>query len=76
MAAEGHSDTVASDTEVLMKQKHVTEFLHAEEMAPADIHQCLLNIYGDQPVDVSTVRQWVMRFSSGDSSVKDKSISG
>jgi len=36
-------------------------------MAPDDIHQCLLNINGDQTIDVSTVRQWVVCFSSGDS---------
>lgn len=29
MAAEGRSDKVASDIEVLMKQKSVTEFLQA-----------------------------------------------
>jgi len=33
-------------------------------MAPIDIHQCLLNIYADQTVDVSTVR--VIHFSSSD----------
>jgi len=27
----------------------------------------LLNVYGDQTVDVSTVRWWVVHFSSGDS---------
>ena len=31
----------------------------AEEIAPIDIHLCLLNIYGDWTVDVSTVRQWM-----------------
>ena len=56
MAAEGQSDTVASDTEVHMKQRCVTEFLHTEKMAPTDIHQLLLNVDGDQTVDVSTVR--------------------
>ena len=35
--------------------------------APTDIHQCLLNIYGNQQVDVSAVRLWVVCFSSGDS---------
>ena len=35
--------------------------------APTDIHQCLLNAYGDQSVYVSIVRQWVMPFSSGSS---------
>ena len=39
-----------------MKQRCVNEFLHAEKTAPTDNHQHLLNIYGDQAVDVSTVR--------------------
>jgi len=60
------ADKLASDTEVRMKQRYVTEFLFAEEMSPTDIHGCFLNIDGDQPVDVSTVRQWVVHFSSGD----------
>jgi len=76
MTAEGQSDKMASDMEVRMKQRCVTEFLHAEKIAPNDIHRCLLNIYGDQTVDVSTVRQWVVCFSSGDSDVKDKPHSG
>ena len=40
-----------------------TEFLHEEKMAPTDIHQCLLNAYGDWTVDVSTMRvqkMWVL----------------
>jgi hypothetical protein len=41
-----------------------------------DIHRRLLNVYGDQTVDVSTVRRWVARFSSGDSDMKDKPRSG
>ena len=52
------------DMEVCMKQKCVTEFLDVENMAPIDIHWCLLNVYGNQQVVVSTVRQWVVRFSS------------
>ena len=54
-----------SDVEVRMKQKCVTEFLHVERMAPTGIHWHSLNIDGDQAVDVSTVRWWVVRFSSG-----------
>ena len=57
MAAEGQSDRMVSDMEVHMKQRCGTEFLHVEKMAPTDIHQHLLNVYGDQTVDVSTVRQ-------------------
>ena len=32
-----------------------------------DIHWCLLNVYGDQTENVSTVRQWGVHFSSGKS---------
>ena len=35
--AGGQSDRMASGTEVLIKQKNVTEFLHAETVAPIDI---------------------------------------
>jgi len=66
---------MASDTKVCMKQRCVIEFLHAGKIAPNDIHRRLLNVYGDQTVDVSTVRRWVACFSSGDSNVKDKPCS-
>ena len=56
---------MASDMEVHMKQRCVTDFLHVENSVPTDIHQCLLKVSGDQPVDVSTVRRWVVDFSSG-----------
>ena len=71
MAAEGQSDPMASDTEVCMKQSCGTKFLCEQKMAPIDVHRCLLNIYRDQTVDVSTVRQWVVHFSHGNSDVKD-----
>ena len=61
---------MASDVEVWMKQRCVTEFLHVEKIAPIDIHWCLLNFDGDQTVDVSTMRQWVVCFCS------DNSVSG
>jgi len=38
-----------------------------EKMALTDTHQHLLNVYRDQTLDVSTVRRWVVHFSSGDS---------
>ena len=50
---------------VWQKQRCATEFLHAEKTVSTDVHLHLLNIYGDQTVNVSTVRQWVVRFSSG-----------
>jgi len=66
MAAEGQPDQMASDMEVVhIKHKCFTEFLHAEKMVPTDIHQHLLNVSAEQRVDVSTVRQRVVQFSSG-----------
>ena len=35
-----------------------------KKTAPIDIQQCLLNVDGDQTVDVSTARRWVVCFSS------------
>jgi len=52
MAAEGQSDRMVSDIKVCVNERCVTEFLHAEKVAPTDIRQHLLNIDGDQPVDV------------------------
>ena len=66
MAAKGQWDRMAYDMEEHRKQRCVTEFLHAEVMALTDIHFLLLNLYGDQWVDASTVRWWVVYFSSGD----------
>ena len=67
MAAERKSDKTVPDMDVYTSQRCGTEFLHVEKMAPTDIHQHLLNVSGDQTVDVSTVRQWVVHFSSGES---------
>ena len=67
MTAKGQCDKMASDMKVCMKQRCAIEFLHVEKIAPTDIHWCLLKVSGDQTVDVSTVRWWVMCCSSGDS---------
>ena len=69
MAAEGQSDRMVSDMEACIQQRCVTEFLHAEKMTPIDTD--MMNV-GDQTVDMSTVRQWVVRFSSGNNDMKGK----
>ena len=51
---------MVSNVEVCLKQSCVIEFLHAEEVAPTEFH-------GDQRDDVSTVKRWVVHFSSDDS---------
>ena len=65
MAAEGQSDKKAFDMDVYMEPKCGTEFLHVEKVAPIAIHWHLLNTNGDPIVDVSTMRLWVVHFSSG-----------
>ena len=47
-----------------------------KKLGPTDIHLHLLNVYGDETVDVGTVRQWVVHYCSGDSDVKDGPRSG
>jgi hypothetical protein len=42
-----------SDMQVHMKQRCVTESLQAEKFAPSDIHQRLLNVYGE-------TKQWML----------------
>ena len=48
MAEEGQPDRTESGMEVLMKQRHVMEFLPSvEKVAPIEIHCHLVNISGD-----------------------------
>jgi len=67
---------MVSDKKVLLKQRCRTVFLYVEKVAPIDTHQCLLNVYGDPTAHVSTVREWKVCFSSGDSDVEDMPHSG
>ena len=67
MAAEGHSDKMVSDMEVRMKKRCGIESFHVDYNAPIDIHRFSLDVSGDQTVDVSTMRQWVVGFSRDDS---------
>ena len=45
-------DRMACDMHI--EQRGVTKFLHGEKNALADTNKCLLNVDGDQPVDVSS----------------------
>ena len=45
-----------------------------KKLGPTDIHLHLLNVYGDETVDVSMVRKCVVHFSSSDN-VKNKPCS-
>ena len=55
MAAKRQSDRMVFDVEMCIKQRCVTKLFYAKKMAPIDSHQYLLNICGNQTVDMSTV---------------------
>jgi hypothetical protein len=44
--------------EVQFRHRVVIEFLTAEKVPPIEIHRRMQAIYGDQCVDMSTVRHW------------------
>jgi len=53
-------------SDVWFKQRAVIEFLTAEKVPPMEIHRRMHAVYGDQCVDVSTVRRWIKRFKDGE----------
>jgi len=66
-------------SDVLFKQLAVIEFLTAEKVLPIEIHRRMQAVYGDQCVDVSTVRRWARRFKGGElgqADLSDKTRSG
>ena len=65
--SRGEYDKMVTDMEVRVNQSYATEFLREIKIAPIHIHQCLLNVHDDQIVNVSTMRQLVVCFSSGGS---------
>jgi hypothetical protein len=54
----------------------VTEFLTAEDTSPTEIHRHLRSVYGDDAIDVGSVRCWVHHFNSSRWNVGDRPCSG
>jgi hypothetical protein len=44
-----------------IKQRAVIEFLTHEKETPIEIHRRLLAFYGEEAVDISTVRRWLIK---------------
>jgi len=53
-------------SDVRFKQRAVIELLTAEKFPAIENHRRMQAVYGDQCVDVSTVRRWVKRFKDGE----------
>ena len=60
---------MAAVAEHRRKQRAVIEFLFLEGESAANIHRRLRNVYGNESLDVSTVRRWIGRIK-GDSERK------
>ena len=66
-------------SDVRYKQRAVIQFLTTEKVPPIEIHRRMQAVYGDQCVDVSTVRRWIRRFKDGEwgqADLSDKTRSG
>ena len=66
-------------SDVWFKQRAVIEFLTVEKVPRIEIHRPMQAVYGDQCVDVSTVRRWIRRFKDGElgqADLSDKARSG
>jgi len=66
-------------SDIRFKQRAVIEFLTVEKVPPIQIQKWMQTIYGEQCVDVSTVRRWVRWFKDGElgqADLSDKTWSG
>jgi len=66
-------------SDVRFKQRAIIEFLTAEKVPPIEIHRRMQAVYGDQCVNVSTVRRWIRRFKDGElgqADLSDRTRSG
>ena len=54
-----------------LKRRAVTE-LSAKRVPPIEIRRRMRAVYGDQCVDVNTVRRWVRQFKDGELGFKNK----
>ena len=57
--------------DIRFKQRAVIEFLTTEGAAPIDIYRRMVAVYGDQTVDVSTVRRWARTCREGEPGSSD-----
>ena len=54
----------------------VTRFLQAENIRPSEIHRRLVAVYGENVMNVASVRKWCTMFRNGRTDVHDAERSG
>jgi hypothetical protein len=57
--------------DIRARQRVVIDFLNAKCRSPIEIHRRQRNTYGEDAIDVSSVRRWVCRFKSDQKDVGD-----
>ena len=57
---------------VRTRQRVVTEFITAEGFSPIEVHRRLRSVYGEDAIDVSSVRRWVRRFKGDEKDIGDR----
>ena len=67
---------MADVVDIRTKQCVVIKFLTAEGSSPIEIHRRLRSVYGEDAIDVTSVRRWVRRFKSGEKDISDRPRSG
>jgi transposase len=67
---------MADVVDVRSRQRVVIEFLTAEGSSPIKIHRRLRSVFGEDTIDVSSVRSWVRHFKSGEYDNGDRPRSG
>jgi hypothetical protein len=57
-------------------QRVVTVFQTAEASSPIEIHRRLRSVYGEDAIDVTSVRHGAHRYKSGGKDISDKPLNG
>jgi hypothetical protein len=67
---------MADVVNVRPRQTVVTEFLTAQGCSLIEIPRRLRSVYGEDAIEVTAVRRWARRFTSGEKDIGDRPHSG
>jgi hypothetical protein len=63
---------MADAVDIRTRQRVVIKSLTAGSSSPIEIHRCLRRMYGEEKIDVSSVRRWVHHFKRVVKDIGDK----
>jgi hypothetical protein len=65
---------MADDVRICTRQRMAIEFLGTESSRLIDIHRRLKSVYGEDAIDISSVRRWVCLFKSSEECIGDRPL--